>query len=110
MGSRGLFVSQKTLRIEGLRCLDAWGHNVDIGGNGPPPLLPSMRPDYATPADFAKWEAHAKTLDLYALRYTIEDCQQAAKNMRGFNAVREGFYSDQASTYGMEYTRRTRQS
>lgn len=65
-----------------------------------------MRPDYATPADFAKWEAHAKTLDTYALRYTIEDCQQAAKNMQGFNPEREGFYLDQASTYGMEYTRR----
>ena len=65
-----------------------------------------MRPDYATPADFAKWESHAKTLNLYALRYTIEDCQQAAKNMKGFNPDREGYYLDQASTYGMEYTRR----
>ena len=67
-----------------------------------------MRPDYATPEDFSKWEAHAKTLDLYALRYTIEDCQQAARNMQGFNPVREGFYADQASTYGMEYSRRVR--
>lgn len=66
--------------------------------------------EYATPADFAKWEAHAKTLDLYALRYTIQDCQQAEAAMRGHNPVKEGFYADQAMTYGMEYTRRTRQS
>ena len=69
-----------------------------------------MRPDYATPEDFAKWEEHAKTLDAYALRFTVEDCQQASRNMKGFNPVREGFYQDQACTYGMELTRRNRLS
>lgn len=67
-----------------------------------------MRPDYATPEDFAKWEADAKTLGNYALRYVIKDAQQAAQNMKGFNTVREGYYIDQACTYGMELTRRLR--
>lgn len=67
-----------------------------------------MRPEYATPEDFATWEARAKSMTTAALFYTVKDCQRAAEAMRGFNPVREGFYSDQASTYGMELTRRCR--
>ena len=67
-----------------------------------------MITDHATPADFDRWEAHSKVLDSYSIRYIIADCRQAARNMRGFNPVREGYYLDQASTYGMELTRRNR--
>lgn len=67
-----------------------------------------MRPEYATAEDFAAWEARAKTMSIAALLYTIKDCQQAARGMRGWNPDKEGFYTDQACTYGMEYTRRKR--
>ena len=65
--------------------------------------------EHATPEHFARWEAHAKTLDAYSLKYVIRDCQQAAECMKGWNPVREGFYLDQMSTYGMELTRRNRE-
>jgi hypothetical protein len=64
--------------------------------------------DHATPEHFARWEAHAVKLDSYSLRYIIADCQKAAANMRGWNPSREGYYLDQAATYGMELTRRNR--
>lgn len=69
---------------------------------------PAMRPEYATPADFTAWEAKAKSMTVAELLYTVKDCQQAEAAMRGWNPVKEGFYSDQASTYGMELTRRAR--
>lgn len=62
--------------------------------------------EYATPADFAKWEAQAKAMSIQALLYSVRDCQQAEAAMRGWNPIKEGFYSDQASTFGMELTRR----
>lgn len=62
----------------------------------------------ATPADFATWEARAKTMSVAELLYTVKDCQEAAEAMKGFNPDREGFYIDQACTYGMELTRRQR--
>jgi hypothetical protein len=64
--------------------------------------------DHATERDFARWEAHAKTLDAYSLRYVVSDCKQAAAGMHGWNPSREGYYFDQAATYGMELTRRNR--
>lgn len=68
-----------------------------------------MIQDHATPEHFARWEAHAKTCDSYSLRYIIADCHKAAQNMRSFNTAREGYYLDQAATYGMELTRRNRE-
>lgn len=53
----------------------------------------------ATAQDFAKWEAHAKTLDDAALAYIIKDCREAAEAMRGWNPEREAFYADQSFTY-----------
>jgi hypothetical protein len=67
-----------------------------------------MRSEYATPADFASWEAKAKTMTVAELLHTVWDCQQAEAAMRGWNPVKEGFYSDQACTYGMELSRRRR--
>lgn len=69
----------------------------------------SMPPEYATPENFARWEKHAKTLTAHSLRYVIKDCHEAAERMRGFNSTREGYYLDQAMTYGMELTRRNRE-
>jgi hypothetical protein len=65
--------------------------------------------EHATEHDFSRWEAHAKVLDAYSLLYIIKDCRKAAAAMRGWNPTREGYYMDQASTYGMELTRRNRQ-
>jgi hypothetical protein len=67
-----------------------------------------MITEYATPEDFTAWEARAKTMTVAALLYTVRDCQQAEAAMRGWNPIKEGYYSDQASTYGMELTRRRR--
>ena len=64
--------------------------------------------EYATAEDFAKWEAQAKTMTTACLLYTVKDCQKAEAAMRGWNPIKEGFYSDQASTFGMELTRRRR--
>jgi hypothetical protein len=65
--------------------------------------------DSATAEHFARWEAHSKTLDVYTLKYIIQDCISAAENMKNWNPIREGFYLDQAATYGMEVTRRNRE-
>lgn len=65
-----------------------------------------MITEYATPEDFAKWRSHAETLDIGSLRYIIKDCREVARNMRGFNTVREGYYEDQAFTYADELARR----
>jgi len=67
-----------------------------------------MITEHATPEHFARWESHAKTLDQYSLRYIVSDCKQAAAAMHSWNPAREGYYLDQASTYGMELTRRNR--
>ena len=64
--------------------------------------------DAATAEHFARWEADSKTLDMYSLTYVIKDCKSAAESMKGWNPIREGFYLDQAATYGMEVTRRNR--
>ena len=63
-------------------------------------------PDYATPANFEAWRQEAKTMTSEVLRHTIQDCRNAEKAMRSWNPVKEGFYSDQASTYAMELNRR----
>ena len=62
----------------------------------------------ATAQDFAKWERAAKRLSIDSLRYVINDCQMAARAMKGWNPDREGFYIDQASTFGQELTKRAR--
>jgi hypothetical protein len=64
--------------------------------------------EFATAADFANWANRAKSMTSAELLYTVNDCQRAAKAMRGWNPVKEGFYVDQACTYGMELTRRRR--
>lgn len=65
-----------------------------------------MIAEYATEHDFAKWRSQAESMSLAALRFTTQDCRQAEAAMRGWNPVKEGFYSDQAATYGDELRRR----
>ena len=60
----------------------------------------------ATAADFTTWGERAKSMTVAALLYTVNDCHKAAEAMRGWNPIKEGFYMDQASTYGMELNRR----
>ena len=62
--------------------------------------------EYATPENFQAWREEAKTMTTDALMHTIQDCRTAEKAMRGWNPVKEGFYSDQAATYGMELSKR----
>ena len=61
---------------------------------------------HATAADFARWEAHAETLDALTIRWIVTDCHRAARNMRGWNPNREGYYIDQGCTYSMVLSRR----
>ena len=61
---------------------------------------------YATAKDFNTWEAKARTMTTAELRYAAQDCRQAEAAMRGWNPIREGFYSDQAHTFGDELRRR----
>ena len=63
-------------------------------------------PDYATPENFESWRLEAATMDTQALIHTIQDCRNAEKSMKGWNPDKEGFYSDQASTYAMELKKR----
>lgn len=65
-----------------------------------------MTTTYATASDFTTWTERAKSMTVAELLYTVNDCRQAAEAMRGWNPIKEGFYMDQASTYGMELNRR----
>lgn len=69
-----------------------------------------MRSEYATAEDFTKWEDHAHTLSNSQIRFIVADCQAAERNMRGWNPIKEGYYSDQACTYGMVLSRRIKES
>ena len=61
---------------------------------------------HATAEDFANWQAKAKTMTVSELLYAAKDCREAEQAMRGWNPIREGYYSDQACTYGMELNSR----
>lgn len=65
-----------------------------------------MLDQHATAEDFAKWRSQAEKMTTACLRYTANDCRQAEAAMRGWNPIKEGFYSDQACTFGDELRRR----
>lgn len=65
-----------------------------------------MLSEHAKPEDFQKWRDHAKTLSIYELRFTIKDCREAEKAMKGHNSIKEGYYADQAFTYSDELRER----
>lgn len=60
----------------------------------------------ATAEDFRKWEERAKSMSDAELVYAARDCRKAEEAMRGWNPIREGYYSDEACTYGDELRRR----
>jgi hypothetical protein len=62
--------------------------------------------EYATAEDFATWRRKAVTMTISELRYAAKDCREAEAAMRGWNPIKEGYYSDQAATYGDELRRR----
>ena len=58
--------------------------------------------------DFTRWESAAAAMTDAQLFYAARDCRQVEALWRGVDGVVEGFYSDQAATYGTElYRRRT---
>ena len=61
---------------------------------------------YATAEDFTRWEQQAATMTVAQLHYAAADCRRAEYAMRGWNPIREGYYSDQACTFGDELRRR----
>jgi len=65
-----------------------------------------MIANYATAADFQKWEDRVRSMTTACLLYSARDARAAAKAMRGWNPIAEGRYDDEASTYGMELARR----
>ena len=62
---------------------------------------------HATENDFRIWQAQAQCMTDAELIYAAKDCRAVEALWRGVDGgIVEGFYSDQASTYGMELTKR----
>ena len=61
---------------------------------------------YATAEDFRRWEEQALQMSDAQLQFAATDCRKAEEAMRGWNPIREGYYSDQAATFGDELRRR----
>lgn len=61
---------------------------------------------HATSEDFTTWAARARLMTPDMLTHVIADCRAAQEAAQTFDAVAEGFYSDQAATYADERRRR----
>jgi hypothetical protein len=61
---------------------------------------------YATVQDFQNWETAAASMTDAQLFYAAADCRKVEALWRGYDPIVEGFYSDQAATYGTELYRR----
>ena len=61
---------------------------------------------HATAEDFANWESKAKSMTVAELMYVAKECREVASLWRGVDGMVEGFYDDQASTYGTVLRRR----
>ena len=61
---------------------------------------------HATAADFQRWEAQAATMTDAELQHAAADCRAVEALWRGVDGMVEGFYSDQAATFGDELRRR----
>ena len=61
---------------------------------------------HATAEDFSRWSERAAVMTVAELHFAAQDCRKAEQAMRGWNPVREGYYSDQACTFGDELRRR----
>ena len=64
---------------------------------------------HATVEDFQNWERKAASMTDAELLYAARDCRKVEALWRHTDPVVEGFYSDQAATYGTELRRRTEQ-
>ena len=73
-------------------------HNNYNGASAPLENLMSG----ATANDFNKWEDHAKSVDLDALKYIVGDCASARDAMKGWNPEKENYYQDMCLTYSHE--------
>ena len=65
-----------------------------------------MPTEYATAADFTRWEQHSSECTSASLHYIVQDCFDAAKAMGAHNRIKEGYYRDQGCTYYAEIQRR----
>ncbi|MEK9696642.1 MAG: hypothetical protein VW270_12845 [Candidatus Poseidoniales archaeon] len=61
---------------------------------------------HATVEDFQNWERKAASMTDAELLYAARDCRKVESLWRHTDPVVEGFYSDQAATYGTELRRR----
>jgi hypothetical protein len=61
---------------------------------------------HATVEDFQRWEALAQGMTVAQLYYAAADCRKVEAIWRNVDGMVEGFYSDQAATYGTELFRR----
>ena len=61
---------------------------------------------HATAADFTRWQEMAQSMTVAQLRYAAADCRKVESCWRGYDPIVEGFYSDQAATFGTELYRR----
>lgn len=61
---------------------------------------------HATVEDFTKWESMAESMTDAELFYAAQDCRKVEALWRGHDPIVEGFYSDQAATYGTALYRR----
>lgn len=61
---------------------------------------------HATAADFEAWETAANAMSDAELIYAARDCRKVEALWRHHDPMVEGFYSDQASTYGTVLNRR----
>ena len=61
---------------------------------------------HATAQDFATWESKAQSMTVAELMYVAKECREVASLWRGVDGMVEGFYDDQASTYGTVLRRR----
>jgi len=61
---------------------------------------------HATAADFNRWETAAAVMTDAELIHAAADCRKVESLWRGVDGMVEGFYSDQAATYGTELYRR----
>jgi len=60
----------------------------------------------ATAADFQNWETLAAEMSDAELLYAARDCRKVESLWRHHDPMVEGFYSDQASTFGTVLNRR----
>lgn len=81
---------------------------MDNAANKGTPVSYKAARDVAS--QWTRWEARAKAMDEESLRWSIQDCTQAAEAGRSIDLVmggdHEGRYTDERSVYSAELKRR----